>query len=457
MGQFSDAAHVEFYLNETSSIDGVIDRLDGTNYTEGNTQTGAALNVLREDVFTTAHGDRPGAPNLAVVITDGASSDHQTLMNESSLMKEAGVDLVAVSVGFVTHPDELHAMAGQEILRVTSYAELVGLADDVLRLICDMTLLANQTRSTTTGTTTSTNKPTATTALTPRGVSASTVDVKSANTEGPTTSTIPGTPASDSQGNSMTTDATTIYTTSQPQTQLSTVGLSVCQDRAVDIVFVVDSSNSVGLDNFRKMKTFLISLVESLDIGPSSSRVGIIVFSDDATMVIRLEDTTNEAVLKSDILNIQYTGGGTNTAAALKLLSSTAFSHSPRHGNIPQVAVVLTDGLSRNTMLTKIQAEQLHAMGVKLFAIGIERKASTEELEIIGSKPSDQYVIAMSTFNDLSSHGVNFVASACKISDEICENTITNCKDYGTYICENPFYLKWVWEHCAAHTPETPS
>ncbi|KAK3726724.1 hypothetical protein RRG08_017031 [Elysia crispata] len=475
--QFSNVARVEFSLREATSIDDVVRRLDGVNYTEGNTQTGAALNLLREDVFTAAHGDRPGVPNLAVIITDGASSDHHTLMNESSLLEQSDLTVLAVSVGFVTHPDELRAMAGREILRVNSYAELVALADEVVRLVCSTTLTTNQADNTVSSTTS--NSLTAA----PSSSRGATSTHELASTKQPVPSTTPATPVFVSQIDLLSTELSMLYSTSQQQ--VSSVSLSDCQGRAVDIVIVVDSSNSVGVDNFHKIQTFLVSLVDSLDTGPATTRVGIIIFSDDATMVVRLEDTTNKTNLKSAILNIQYTGGGTNTAAALKLLSSTVFSRPTRHSNIPQVAVVLTDGLSSNTMVTKIQAEHLHAMGVKLFAIGIGNKASIEELEIIGSKPSAQFVIAMSSFNNLSSYGANFVASACKafprwsdlivtsgspsvsvtgasvepsqritpavevnLGDEQCFDVHENCHGFGRDVCSD--FEQWARAHCAA-------
>ncbi|GFS11461.1 collagen alpha-1(XII) chain-like [Elysia marginata] len=453
---------------------------------------------------------------MVVVITDGASSDHDILVNESSLMKQASVTVLAVSVGFVTHPQELHAMAGQRVLSVKSYAELLNRTDDVVRLICDMTLTTYQ-------------PATAATTVSPVSPSLSLISTPGqTNTDQLSTHSPASPPPSDTPGNSSGVERDTLTT---PNQQFSSD--RVCQGRAVDIVVIVDSSHSVGLNNFLKIKHFLTSLVAIFDIGQTKTRVGIMVFSDDAKMVIRLEDMTNKTDLKYAIQNIQYTGGGTNTAAALKLLSYGVFSRSSRPQSVPRVGVVLTDGLSRNTLLTKIQAEHLHAMDVQLFAIGVGSKASIVELETIGSKPSAQFVIAMADFNDLSFHGAHFVASACKTfprwedllttnttpnllhenitgistassglttavpvhkaeneqcfdvhdnchgfgrdvcsdyeqwarahcaatcrfcsrnaSEELCEDNIANCNTYGTYICENPFYLKWAWENCAVH------
>ncbi|GFO50350.1 collagen alpha-1(xii) chain-like [Plakobranchus ocellatus] len=509
--QFSDSARVEFYLNESSTIQDIVRKLDETNYTEGNTETGSALKLLKEDVFTPAHGDRPGVADLVVLVTDGPSSDHDVLVNQSSLLSTKGVTVIAVSVGFLTHPEELRTMAGERIIRATSYADLLSHAEEIMQLICDV-----PSKSATTTATTVSSTPVLNTISSAETNIATSQSVARSNTKTfkPPTS----------QNDVSTTEA------SLPKTTPPSSILADCQERAVDIIFVIDSSNSVGVDNFRKTKAFLTTVVDSFTIGAAMARFGVIVFSDDANLVIRLDEFANNTALKSAIQNIPYMGGGTNTASALKLLGTTAFSHSPRNGGIPKVGVVLTDGLSRNTQLTRLQAEQLHAIGIMLFAIGIGDKVLREELETIGSKPGYQFVVAMADFNALSQSGPAFIASACQtfprwsdllltidgsslpgvtsaamdhkssptaqmesdphvscfdvhenchafggdvcsdyeqwarahcaatcrfcaknITEETCEDNIRNCREYGIYICEDPYYSKWVWKNCAAH------
>ena len=47
-----------------------------------------------------------------------------------------------------------------------------------------------------------------------------------------------------------------------------------------DIMFLVDSSGSIGPTNFETMKTFMKNLVGKIQIGADRSQVGVVQFSD---------------------------------------------------------------------------------------------------------------------------------------------------------------------------------
>lgn len=61
-----------------------------------------------------------------------------------------------------------------------------------------------------------------------------------------------------------------------------------CQATKADIILVVDSSGSIGTENFDKVRNFLKDLVNSLDIDPSLTRVGLMLFNDKATWQFKL-------------------------------------------------------------------------------------------------------------------------------------------------------------------------
>lgn len=53
----------------------------------------------------------------------------------------------------------------------------------------------------------------------------------------------------------------------------------------------MDSSGSIGYDNYQIMKNFVADLVDLFDIG-YTTRVGLIQFSDSVTRVFRLGEYT---------------------------------------------------------------------------------------------------------------------------------------------------------------------
>jgi len=127
-------------------------------------------------------------------------------------------------------------------------------------------------------------------------------------------------------------------------------------DCPVDIIFVVDESGSVTSDNFNLVKTFLSKLVESLDIDSGNTRVGLVTYSDVVSREgFNLNDHSSVTSVKSAIMNLDYSGGTTNTAAALAHVRTTMLT-SPKgdRPNVPNVIVVLTDGLSDDIDQTKV-------------------------------------------------------------------------------------------------------
>lgn len=133
-----------------------------------------------------------------------------------------------------------------------------------------------------------------------------------------------------------------------------TCGCCDCEKHcgALDIVFVIDSSESVGLTNFTLEKNFVINTVNrlgSMASNPESStgtRVGVVQFSHDGTFeAIRLNDPNINSIsaFKTAVKNLEWIAGGTFTPSALKF----AYDNLIRDGKRAQAkvsVVVITDG-----------------------------------------------------------------------------------------------------------------
>jgi len=146
--------------------------------------------------------------------------------------------------------------------------------------------------------------------------------------------------------------------------------LTVCQ--AADVIFILDSSGSIGFDNFQKEKEFVAEIVESFDISPDKTHVGMIVFSSNAWIEFNLDTYSDKDSLRSGILNTNYVDGGTNTAAALNLMLDAGFSteNGARRDGI-QIGIVITDGRSNDLAATADSAMKVHQQRIYMFAIGI--------------------------------------------------------------------------------------
>lgn len=86
-----------------------------------------------------------------------------------------------------------------------------------------------------------------------------------------------------------------------------------------DIVFVLDSSGSIGQTNYNKMLKFVRDVSSKFDIGADKVRIGTEIYSDRTYIQFNLNKYTDGAALDNAIANIPYKRGTTNTGQALKV------------------------------------------------------------------------------------------------------------------------------------------
>ena len=71
----------------------------------------------------------------------------------------------------------------------------------------------------------------------------------------------------------------------------------------------MDSSGSIGSEDFKKEQQFVKSLINNLEIGENASRVSIIDFSSNARIIIKLINGISNLTLNKAVDGITYRGG----------------------------------------------------------------------------------------------------------------------------------------------------
>lgn len=168
-----------------------------------------------------------------------------------------------------------------------------------------------------------------------------------------------------------------------------------------DIVFLVDGSSSIGIDNFQEVRQFLRSVVNGLDIGPDKVRVGLAQYSNEPRQEFLLKDHMDKASVLAELDTFQYLTGGTETGKAMNFILNEYFTEqvgSRVDQRVPQIAVVITDGDSADDV--KGPAQSLRRRGVIVFAIGVG-KANLDELESIANRPLDRFRFTIDNFQAL--------------------------------------------------------
>ncbi|GCB78573.1 hypothetical protein scyTo_0015847, partial [Scyliorhinus torazame] len=173
-----------------------------------------------------------------------------------------------------------------------------------------------------------------------------------------------------------------------------------CKNVHYDLVFLLDTSYSVGKENFEKVRQWVANLVGTFDIGPDKTRVGVVSYSDKPYTEFNLGAYQNIEDIKQAAASIRYRRGNTVTGEAIGYVTLNSFSQQaggrPNDPNIQKVAILLTDGRSQDEVLPN--ATLAHSAGIRLFAVGVG-DALKEELEEIASEPKSAHMFHVTDFN----------------------------------------------------------
>ena len=185
-----------------------------------------------------------------------------------------------------------------------------------------------------------------------------------------------------------------------------------------DIVFMVDGSWSIGAENFEQIRGFLYTLVNSFDVGPEHVRIGLVQYSNTTRTEFLLNTHQNKRDILQFISRLHYMGGGTKTGQGLEFMLNEHFTEaagSRANQNVPQIAVVITDGKSQDNVET--HAQELKRKGIVLYAIGI-KDVDKDQLKEIANEPHSQHVYSVSDFSALQGISQNIVRTLCTTVEE---------------------------------------
>ncbi|MGH0117738.1 UNVERIFIED_CONTAM: hypothetical protein FKN15_039034 [Acipenser sinensis] len=162
-----------------------------------------------------------------------------------------------------------------------------------------------------------------------------------------------------------------------------------CKCGPLDLMFVLDSSESIGLQNFQLSKDFIIKVIDRLGrdervkFDEKESRVGVVQYSHKQTeelVAMGSADIKSIQDLKEAVKNLKWIAGGTFTGSALSF-SRTNLLDRFRLEN--RFALVLTDGRS-DTLRDSTPLNELCAVNTQVVAVGVgdifKKQPNTEQL-----------------------------------------------------------------------------
>lgn len=158
----------------------------------------------------------------------------------------------------------------------------------------------------------------------------------------------------------------------------------LCPSR-FDIMLVLDESGSISAADFQLEKQFAVDMVNSFSLGESASKIGAVMFSTGARLVLPL--TGSNAVATNTITAVQQAGGFTDTAVGL----STAIDELVVNGRpeAADVVILVTDGQSTGN--DPVPIADAARGSVTFFAVGIGDGVSEAELQAIAGDPGNYF------------------------------------------------------------------
>ncbi|XP_056883665.1 collagen alpha-1(XXVIII) chain-like [Takifugu flavidus] len=193
-----------------------------------------------------------------------------------------------------------------------------------------------------------------------------------------------------------------------------------CKERPMELVFVIDSSESVGPENYEIIKDFVNALVDRVTVGRNATRIGLVLYSLEVKLVFNLARYSNKQDIKQAIRSIPYMGEGTYTGTAIRKATQEAF-YSARLG-VSKVAIVITDGQTdkREPVKLDIAVREAHAANIEMFALGIVNTSDAtqaefmRELNLIASDPDEEHMFLIDDFNTLPALESKLVSQFCE-------------------------------------------
>lgn len=149
-----------------------------------------------------------------------------------------------------------------------------------------------------------------------------------------------------------------------------------CKCGPIDILFVLDSSESIGLQNFEIAKDFIIKVIDRLSrdelvkFEPGQSHAGVVQYSHNQMQEhvdLRDPNIGNAQELKEAIKKLQWMAGGTFTGEALQYTRSRLLPATQNN----RIALVITDGRS-DTQRDTTPLSVLCGPDIQVVSVGIK-------------------------------------------------------------------------------------
>jgi uncharacterized protein YegL len=161
-----------------------------------------------------------------------------------------------------------------------------------------------------------------------------------------------------------------------------------------DLVFLLDYSNSITKREFAGIQRTVRGIIEHLNIiGPNNTRVGVILFANQAVRAIRLKDSTNKADLLQQVASLGRLKRKSGTRTALALTKAESMFSKEGRSDVEQCIILITDGRATDPRQLPAVLRRLNMKNIDVInTIGIGNRIYRKELIMIAGGKSEVLV-----------------------------------------------------------------
>lgn len=176
--------------------------------------------------------------------------------------------------------------------------------------------------------------------------------------------------------------------------------------RDFDVVFMMDSTSEIDPYKYQLQKEYVKSLARSLSLSSDSTRAGLVIYSNVATIKSRLEYYSSLRGFEQEVEQAEYLGG---KRAIDKALGAAARVLSSGRPNAKKLAILITAGRQTQSGSRALNdaARPLRSIGARLYIVGIGGGVDPNELRPALLGPDD--LIQVPSFTGLPSKAQNTI------------------------------------------------
>ncbi|MGH0139471.1 UNVERIFIED_CONTAM: hypothetical protein FKN15_043549 [Acipenser sinensis] len=204
-----------------------------------------------------------------------------------------------------------------------------------------------------------------------------------------------------------------------------------CRESPLELLFVIDSSESVGPENFDVVKDFVSALIDRVSVSPEGTRIGVVLYSHINVVVVNLQQHSNQDDVKAAVRSMTYLGEGTYTGSAIQKANQIFQASRP---GVRKVAIVITDGQADRRDSVKLEAvvTEAHSASIEMFVIGVVNRSDPfyldfkNEMNMIASDPDEEHIYLIDDFVTLPELESKLLSRICESEDGALFSPVLN-------------------------------